>query len=70
MYRVLYALATLQKKERNSRFSLLVPQTKVFSKEFLEDLEKIWELRHFIPDPTKLYRTEVHLNNAEIKEYL
>ena len=47
-----------------------VPQTKVFSKEFLDDLEKIWELRHFIPDPTKLYRTEVHLNNAEIKEYL
>ena len=26
MYRVLYALATLQKKERNSRFSPLVPR--------------------------------------------
>ena len=40
--------------ESFSTFSVSVPQTKVFSKEFLDDLEKIWELRHFIPDPTKL----------------
>ena len=40
--------------ESFSTFSVSVPQTKVFSKEFLEDLEKIWELRHFIPDPNKL----------------
>lgn len=31
----------------------LVPLTVLFSNQFLEDLDKIWELRHWIPDPTK-----------------
>ena len=30
-----------------------VPLTVLFSNQFLEDLDKIWELRHWIPDPTK-----------------
>lgn len=29
------------------------PLTVLFSNQFLEDLDKIWELRHWIPDPTK-----------------
>ena len=58
------------KKERNSRFSLMVPLDVLFSNEFLRDLSRLWELRTIISDPTKLYRTEVHLNNAKIKEYL
>ena len=36
-----------------------VPLTEPFSNNFMEDLEKIWELRTFIPDPTTppvLYR--------------
>ena len=32
---------------------LLVPLTVLFSNQFLEDLDKIWELRHWIPDPSK-----------------
>ena len=38
----------------------LVPLTELFSNNFMEDLEKIWELRAFIPDPTTpplLYRS-------------
>jgi len=29
-----------------------VPYTEVFSNQLLDDLDKIWELRFFIPDPT------------------
>ena len=38
----------------------LVPLTELFSNNFMEDLERIWELRAFIPDPTTpplLYRS-------------
>ena len=31
-----------------------VPHNEIFSNRFLEDLEKIWELRYYIPDPNKL----------------
>jgi len=37
----------------NHLADLLVPLTVLFSNQFLEDLDKIWELRHWIPDPTK-----------------
>ncbi len=40
-----------KKKERDL---VLVPHSEVFSNRFLEDLEKIWELRYYIPDPNKL----------------
>lgn len=30
-----------------------VPPAVLFSNQFLDDLDKIWELRHWIPDPTK-----------------
>lgn len=42
-----------EKGERFSSFSNSVPLTVLFSNQFLEDLDKIWELRHWIPDPTK-----------------
>ena len=42
-----------EKGERFSSFSHSVPLTVLFSNQFLEDLDKIWELRHWIPDPTK-----------------
>lgn len=29
-----------------------VPLTQLFSNSFLKDLDKIWALREFIPDPT------------------
>ncbi len=32
--------------------NLEVPYTEVFSNQLLDDLDKIWELRFFIPDPT------------------
>lgn len=32
---------------------LLVPLSVLFSNQFLKDLDKIWELREWIPDPTK-----------------
>ena len=38
----------------------LVPLTELFSNNFMEDLQRIWELRAFIPDPTTpplLYRS-------------
>lgn len=55
----LYLSATsgrMEKKEKGERqksFSHSVPLTVLFSNQFLEDLDKIWELRHWIPDPTK-----------------
>lgn len=39
--------------ESLSTFSV-VPHNEIFSNRFLEDLEKIWELRYYIPDPNKL----------------
>ena len=35
----------------SSKNSRSVPETELFSNQFLEDLEKIWKLRHIIPDP-------------------
>lgn len=32
---------------------LTVPLSVLFSNQFLKDLDKIWELREWIPDPTK-----------------
>ena len=29
-----------------------VPEAGIFSNQLLDDLEKIWELRYWIPDPT------------------
>lgn len=29
-----------------------VPYTEVFSNQLLDDLDKLWELRYWIPDPT------------------
>ena len=33
--------------------SFLVPLSVLFSNQFIKDLDKIWELREWIPDPTK-----------------
>ena len=47
--------AVNDKKEKARHFCLvLVPHSEVFSNRFLEDLEKIWELRYYIPDPNNL----------------
>ena len=50
-----------EKKATESFDSIaLVPLTELFSNNFMEDLERIWELRAFIPDPTPpplLYRS-------------
>ncbi|WP_300770914.1 hypothetical protein [uncultured Bacteroides sp.] len=32
---------------------LVVPETVLFSNEFMADLERIWALRYYIPDPTR-----------------
>ena len=48
-----------KKATKSCDFIALVPLTELFSNNFMEDLEKIWELRAFIPDPTTppmLYR--------------
>ena len=31
----------------------IVPRPQLFSNSFLRDLDKIWALREYIPDPTK-----------------
>lgn len=36
-----------------SLLSLPVPRTVLFSNQLLEDLDKIWDLKYWIPDPTK-----------------
>ena len=39
---------------RNKRLALSsVPTIDLFSNQFLADLEKIWELRKILPDPSK-----------------
>ena len=42
------------KKERNFRFSLLVPYDVLFSNKYLKDLAHIWELHTIVPDPSLL----------------
>ena len=39
------------KKGKNFRSSLSVPLDVLFSKEFQDDLMRIWNLRYLIPDP-------------------
>lgn len=39
------------KKDRGGGL-FLVPYTEVFSNQLLDDLDKLWELRYWIPDPT------------------
>ena len=51
-----------KKKKATESFNsiALVPLTELFSNNFMEDLERIWEFRAFIPDPTTpplLYRS-------------
>ena len=43
--------ARARKKPAGIR-GLLVPEAGIFSNQLLDDLEKIWELRYWIPDPT------------------
>ena len=48
-----------KKATKSVDFIALVPLTEIFSNNFMEDLDKIRELRTFIPDPTTppmLYR--------------
>ena len=33
--------------------TFLVPESGLFSKEFLADLDRIWALRYYIPDPNR-----------------
>ena len=45
-----------EEKSKSGKARLLfrfVPLSDIFTNQFLEDLDKIWELRHWIPDPTK-----------------
>lgn len=41
-----------EKGERQASFSNSVPLDVLFSNQFLEDLNKIWELHELIPDPS------------------
>ena len=41
------------KKGEKQASLLSVPPDVLFSNQFLEDLDKLWELRNWIPDPTK-----------------
>ena len=64
---VVFAIKQVEAENKNNTkkatksvdFIALVPLTELFSNNFMEDLEKIWELRAIIPDPTTppvLYR--------------
>lgn len=44
----------IKQKRKTFRSSFSVPYNVLFSNQFLEDLDKIWELRHWIPDPNKI----------------
>ena len=42
------------KKKTDVNISLFfVPESGLFSKEFLADLDRIWALRYYIPDPNR-----------------
>lgn len=43
----------IKKEEQTSCLLFFVPVAELFSNSFLEDLEKIWALRFYIPNPTK-----------------
>ena len=49
------ALRKNEKRRGRCGLSLLVGSNAVFSHRFLEDLEKIWALRLYIPNPTKQF---------------
>lgn len=42
-----------EKKDNPERLSVLVAPEVIFSHQFLEDLEKLRNMRHLIPDPSK-----------------
>ena len=57
--------------ESYSTFSVSVPLSDIFTNQFLEDLDKIWELRHWIPDPTKpINPHEYHKRISQIHDTL
>ena len=43
-----------KKLDTSCEVSNSVPLNILTSNQFLADLEKLWELRHYIPDPTKI----------------
>ena len=50
---------TIKKAIESFNSIALVPLTELFSNSFMDDLEEIWKLRAYIPDPTTppvLYR--------------
>ena len=53
MFRRGAALKKNEKRRGRCGLSLLVGSNAVFSHQFLEDLEKLWNLQHIIPDPSK-----------------
>jgi hypothetical protein len=46
-----------KKGEDSLNLLLFVPLNVLFSNQFLEDLDKIWELRKYIPNPKELKYT-------------
>ena len=42
-----------EKGERQPSFSSHVPLNDIFSNSFLHDLDLLWELHEYIPDPSK-----------------
>ena len=42
-----------QKRSESRDSDLFVPGSGLFSKEFLADLDRIWALRYYIPDPNR-----------------
>ena len=44
-------IENIQKKENSEEFSFWVAPSDIISNLFLEDLERIWELKKWIPDP-------------------
>lgn len=43
----------MKKKDNSDELSVSVGSTVIFSHQFLEDLERLWSMREWIPDPTK-----------------
>lgn len=55
----LKAASGFQKGKALFTAPFLVPPSVLFSNQMLEDLDKIWALRHIIPDPTNPFFSNI-----------
>jgi hypothetical protein len=60
--------AGYKKKEKPEDFSFQVAPSDIISNLFLEDLERIWELKKWIPDPCNPHLRDLKQDDEEDKQ--